>query len=92
MSQDLAPVEVRCFCASRTQIAQVEHDQQGRPRLRVKSVKRGEAVVDVLCIEGIVKIRCRSCGRFHRFTIRRSNLDMDMSLFVGVFPVGRKET
>ena len=86
MPTPTTPESVRCFCSAKVQIAQIERDERGRPRLRIKAIKRGDTIIDVICVEGVVKVMCRSCKRWHRFSIRRQTLDMDMSLYVEVFP------
>ena len=41
----------------------------GEPWVHVKSWKKGKLYTEVVATAGIVHIRCRDCGRWHRVRI-----------------------
>lgn len=44
-------------------------DDEGRPYVHVKAWKQRRLIVEFIQTEGVVRIRCRKCLRWHKITI-----------------------
>ena len=63
--------ELRCFCRRSPLLATYGVDEEGKLYVHVKVYKQGRIFGEVLIVEGVVKVRCRECLRWHRVIIRR---------------------
>ena len=66
--------EVRCTCRTAPLLGVAEVDECGNPFLHVKAHKQSRLISEVVMTSGTAHIRCRSCNRWHRVTIREGTL------------------
>lgn len=65
-------IELRCFCSRRPLLAKFGMDpKSGEPWVHIKSWKGDRLIVEALIVSGIVKLKCRHCGKWNRVAIRR---------------------
>lgn len=61
--------ELRCFCNRQPLLAVYGVDEKGKLYVHVRVFKQRRVYGEVLITEGIVKIHCRECLRWHTVTI-----------------------
>lgn len=73
--------ELRCFCRGEPLLATYGVDSRGKLFVHVKIYKQNRIYGELIFEEGVVKIRCRNCLRWHRviFAQRRAELKEDES-------------
>lgn len=65
-------IELRCSCSRRPLLAFCGSDPlTGEPWVHIKVFKGQRIYGEVVCNSGIVKLRCRECGRWQRVKIVR---------------------
>lgn len=70
------PVELRCYCKSTPLLAVCGRDSlTGDPFVHVKSVRNGNINAEVIAHEGMIRIRCKRCQRWHTVTIKRVSVE-----------------
>jgi len=58
---------IKCDCARKTVLAHYGRDEStGEAIVHVRSWRNNQIHVDVVVTSGVVRILCRSCGRYHR--------------------------
>lgn len=62
--------ELRCFCSRQPLLATYGIDEQGNLYVHVKVFKQQRIFGEVLIMEGIVKLHCRECLRWHQVIMR----------------------
>lgn len=62
--------ELRCFCSREPLLATYGLDEKGKPYVHVKVYKQGRIYGEVLVTEGVVKLHCRECLRWHAVIFR----------------------
>lgn len=66
----IADTEIRCYCRSKMLLGKFGVDPAtGEPVIHIKAHKGDTVYVEAIVVSGIVKLRCRSCGRWHRVRI-----------------------
>lgn len=63
--------ELRCFCSREPLLATYGMDEQGKLYVHVKIYKQHRIFGEVLVTEGVVKLHCRECLRWHKVVMRR---------------------
>lgn len=63
---------VRCFCSKSPLLAVVGRDDRtGEPVVHIKAWKGDKLFVEAIVISGIVKLKCRECGKWNRIRMVR---------------------
>lgn len=62
--------ELRCFCSRTPLLATYGVDETGRLYVHVKIYKQRRIFGEVLVTDGIVKLHCRECLRWHTVIIK----------------------
>jgi len=62
--------ELRCFCRGEPLLATYGIDSKGKLFVHVKIYKQSRIYGELVFEEGIVKIRCRNCLRWHRIVFK----------------------
>lgn len=57
--------ELRCFCSRGPLLAVYGLDQRGKIYVHVKIYKQNRIYGEILVIEGVVRLHCRECLRWH---------------------------
>lgn len=65
--------ELRCFCSRLPLLATYGIGDDGRLYVHVRVYKQRRIYGEVLVTEGIVKLRCRECLRWHTVVIHQPN-------------------
>ncbi len=63
---------LRCFCARKPMLARYGNDK-GKLYIHVRVYKQERVFAEVLVTDGIVKLRCRDCFRWHTVKIVQPN-------------------
>lgn len=63
--------ELRCFCSSNTLLALVGYEDD-QAYLHLKSHRQNRILLEAKIDQGQVRLRCRSCGRWHSVAVRQS--------------------
>jgi hypothetical protein len=63
--------ELRCFCRRSPLLATFGIDEKGKLYVHVKIYKQQRIFGEVLIVEGVVKLHCRECLRWHKVVMRR---------------------
>lgn len=63
--------ELRCFCARGPLLATYGLDEKGKLYVHVRVYKQKRIYGEVLITDGLVKIHCRECLRWHTVVIRQ---------------------
>lgn len=72
----MIPVELRCFCTSEPLLAVCGRDAKtAEPYVHIKSVRNGNINAEVIAHEGLIRIRCKRCLRWHTITVKRVSID-----------------
>jgi hypothetical protein len=64
--------QLRCFCSRKPLLATYGLDEKGKVYVHVKIYKQARIYGELLITEGVVKVRCRECLRWHRVVIRKA--------------------
>lgn len=68
-------LEIRCFCNRRPLLARCGRDlNSGEPFVHIKTWKKDRLYVEVVVTQGIARIRCRECMRWHTVRIVRDRM------------------
>lgn len=71
-----APLEIRCFCSRTPLLAVAGRNQRtNEPYVHIKVFKQGRIFGEVVVTEGVVRLRCRECLRWHKVRIRHVGVD-----------------
>ena len=62
--------ELRCFCSSNTLLAVIGYEN-GEAFLHLKSHRKNRVLLEAKIDSGRVRLRCRSCYRWHSVRIGR---------------------
>lgn len=62
--------ELRCFCKGEPLLATYGIDSKGKLFLHIKIYKQSRIYGELVFEDGIARIRCRNCLRWHVVTIR----------------------
>ena len=68
--------ELRCFCKSEPLLATYGVDRRGKLFVHIKVYKQKKIYSESVHMDGIVKIRCRVCLRWHRVNIVGNEADL----------------
>lgn len=63
--------ELRCFCTREPLLATYGIDDKGKLFVHVKVFKQRRVYGEVLVVDGVVKLHCRECLRWHTVIIRQ---------------------
>lgn len=63
--------QLRCFCSRKPLLATYGLDEKGSAYVHVKIYKQSRIYGELLITEGVVKVRCRECLRWHRVVFRK---------------------
>ena len=63
--------ELRCFCSSNTLLAVIGYED-GQAYLHLKSHRKNRILLEAKIDGGRVRLRCRSCDRWHSLAVRQS--------------------
>ena len=61
--------DLRCFCSRKPKLAKYGLDAHNRLYVHVKIYKQRQVYGEILAQEGVVKILCRECLRWHRIKL-----------------------
>lgn len=64
-------LELRCVCSKRSLLGLCGRDADGQPFVWVKIFKQGRVFGEIVTSDGVTRIRCRDCLRWHVVTVRR---------------------
>lgn len=71
-------LDLRCFCSARPLLGVCGRDtQSGDLYVHIKVFKGGHVHGEVVATGGIVRVRCRSCSRWHVVTIWPTKVDFE---------------
>lgn len=71
------PLEVRCFCSGTPLLAICGRDTKThQPFIHIKTWKGQRLYAEIIITEGVARIRCRKCMRFHTVRIRPTDVDV----------------
>jgi hypothetical protein len=65
--------DLRCFCARKPMLATYGIDEHGKLYVHVKVYKQNRIFGEVFITDGVVKLHCRECLRWHRVVMRQPN-------------------
>lgn len=74
MRQQRTANQLRCFCRRKPLLAVYGLDENGRVYLHIKIFKQDRIFGEILVTEGIVKMHCRDCLRWHTVRIKPSGV------------------
>ena len=63
--------ELRCFCHTRPKLATFGIEKSGKLFIHVKVWKRNQIYGEIIVTDGVVRLRCRVCNRWHRVFIKQ---------------------
>jgi len=63
--------QLRCFCSTEPLLATYGVDDEGRLYVHVKIYKQRRIFGEVIVTEGIVRLICRECFRWHKVNIKQ---------------------
>lgn len=61
--------DLHCFCSRKPKLAKYGVDTHGKMYVHVKVYKQRQVYGEILVQDGIVKILCRECLRWHRIKL-----------------------
>lgn len=67
-------VPIRCDCEKRVLLAIGRPNEDGQWYIHVRVHKSSRLMAEVVVDEGSMRVRCRSCLRWHKITIRHKNV------------------
>lgn len=70
MSSPRREKELRCFCKPAPLLATYGVDSRGRLFVHIKVYKQDRIFSESVHMGGLVKIKCRNCGRWQRVNIK----------------------
>lgn len=68
--------ELRCFCRGQPLLATYGVDTHGKLFVHVKIYKQNRIYGELIFQDGVVKIRCRNCLRWHRVNFRTNTVTL----------------
>lgn len=71
MAEPSVKKELHCFCSRRPMLAMYGIDGQGKLFVHIKIYKQSRIFGEVLVTDGVVKLHCRECLRWHTVIIRQ---------------------
>lgn len=66
-------VQIRCICTARPILAIARASTAGTRFVHIKIYKQKKIYGEIVIEEGLVRIRCRSCGRWYSLHVRHDS-------------------
>lgn len=80
--------ELRCFCKQLPLLATYGVDSRGKLFVHIKVYKGSRIYHESVIMEGVVKIRCRNCLRWHRVNIVGNEAELTRTQVPETLPRG----
>lgn len=74
MSSEL---DLRCFCSRKPLLGKAGADDNGQLYVHVKIFKQRRIYGEMIFTQGVVRLRCRDCLRWHKVRIRQPREKVD---------------